>query len=220
MNNKINTVLFDLDGTLIDTNELIISSFLHTLEHYYPNQYNREDVLPFLGPTLRETFEPMDATKVDEMIATYRKYNLAHHDTFVTEFPTVLDTIKILKEKGYKVGIVTTKISDVVMKGLKLTKLDSYFDVIVALDHVEKAKPDPEPIFKALEQLGSNPDEAIMVGDNYHDILAGKNAGTKTAGVAWTIKGRDYLDQFEPDYILEEMADLLKILEGSSHEKH
>jgi pyrophosphatase PpaX len=220
MNIKINTVLFDLDGTLIDTNELIISSFLHTLEHYYPNQYNREDVLPFLGPTLRETFEPMDATKVDEMITTYRKYNLAHHDTFVTEFPTVLGTIKILKEKGYKVGIVTTKISDVVMKGLKLTKLDSYFDVIVALDHVEKAKPDPEPIFKALEQLGSKPDEAIMVGDNYHDILAGKNAGTKTAGVAWTIKGRDYLEQFEPDYILEEMADLLKILEGSSHEKH
>lgn len=220
MNIKINTVLFDLDGTLIDTNELIISSFLHTLEHYYPSQYKREDVLPFLGPTLRETFEPMDATKVDEMIATYRKYNLAHHDTFVTEFPTVLDTVKILKEKGYKVGIVTTKISDVVMKGLKLTNLDSYFDVIVALDHVEKAKPDPEPIFKALEQLGSKPDEAIMVGDNYHDILAGKNAGTKTAGVAWTIKGRDYLDQFEPDYILEEMADLLKILGDSSHEKH
>jgi pyrophosphatase PpaX len=220
MNNKINTVLFDLDGTLIDTNELIISSFLHTLEHYYPNQYKREDVLPFLGPTLRETFEPMDAKKVDEMIATYRKYNLAHHDTFVTEFPTVLDTVKILKEKGYKVGIVTTKISDVVMKGLKLTKLDSYFDVIVALDHVEKAKPDPEPIFKALEQLGSKPEEAIMVGDNYHDILAGKNAGTKTAGVSWTIKGRDYLDQFEPDYILEEMADLLKILGDNSHEKH
>jgi pyrophosphatase PpaX len=213
MNNKINTVLFDLDGTLIDTNELIISSFLHTLEYYYPNKYKRDDVLPFLGPTLRETFEPMDHTKVDEMIATYRKYNLAHHDTLVTEFPTVLETVKVLKERGYKVGIVTTKLSDVVMKGLKLTKLDSYFDVIVALDHVKKAKPDPEPIFNALEQLGAKPEEAIMVGDNYHDILAGKNAGTKTAGVAWTIKGRDYLEQFDPDYILEEMADLLKILE-------
>lgn len=212
MNNKINTVLFDLDGTLIDTNELIISSFLHTLEHYYPSQYKREDVLPFLGPTLRETFESMDHSKVDDMIATYRKYNLAHHDTFVTEFPTVLDTVKILKERGYKVGIVTTKLSDVVMKGLKLTKLDSYFDVIVALDHVEKAKPNPEPIFKALKQLGSRPEEAIMVGDNYHDILAGKNAGTKTAGVAWSIKGRDYLEQYGPDYMLEELADILKIL--------
>jgi pyrophosphatase PpaX len=213
MNNKINTVLFDLDGTLIDTNELIISSFLHTFEHYYPNQYKREDVLPFLGPTLRETFETLDASKVDDMIATYRTYNLAHHDTLVTEFPTVLETVKVLKETGYKVGIVTTKLSDVVMKGLKLTKLDSYFDVIVALDHVKKAKPDPEPIIKALEQLSSKPEEAIMVGDNYHDILAGKNAGTQTAGVAWTIKGRDYLEQFDPDYILEEMADLLEILE-------
>jgi pyrophosphatase PpaX len=216
MNNQINTVLFDLDGTLIDTNELIISSFLHTLEHYYPNQYKREDVLPFLGPTLKETFESMENANVDEMIKTYRKYNITHHDSFVTEFPTVIETVKTLKEKGYKVGIVTTKISDVVMKGLKLTKLDSYFDVIVALDHVEKPKPDPEPIFKALEQLDSKPEETIMVGDNHHDILAGKNAGTTTAGVAWSIKGREHLEQYKPDYILEEMADLLKILEVNS----
>jgi pyrophosphatase PpaX len=216
MNNRINTVLFDLDGTLIDTNELIISSFLHTLEHYYPNQYKREDVLPFLGPTLKETFESMENANVDEMIKTYRKYNITHHDSFVTEFPTVIETVKTLKEKGYKVGIVTTKISDVVMKGLKLTKLDSYFDVIVALDHVEKPKPDPEPIFKALEQLHSKPEETIMVGDNHHDILAGKNAGTTTAGVAWSIKGREHLEQYKPDYILEEMADLIKILEVNS----
>jgi pyrophosphatase PpaX len=212
MDNKITTILFDLDGTLIDTNELIISSFLHTLEHYYPSQYKREDVLPFLGPTLKETFEKMDESKVDEMIATYRKYNLEKHDSIVTDFPTVLETIITLKEKGYKIGIVTTKIMDVVQKGLKVTKLDPYFDVIVALDHVEKAKPDPEPIFNALAQLGSTPEETIMVGDNYHDILAGKNAGTKTAGVAWSIKGREYLEQYHPDYMFDEMSDLLRIL--------
>ncbi len=83
---------------------------------------------------------------------------------------------------------------------------------VIALDHVNKAKPDPEPIFKALEQLNSKPEEAIMVGDNYHDILAGKNAGTKTAGVAWSLKGRDFLEKFEPDFMLETMADLLTIL--------
>jgi pyrophosphatase PpaX len=216
MNNKITTVLFDLDGTLIDTNELIISSFLHTLEHYYPNRYKREDVLPFLGPTLTETFESMENANVDEMIKTYRQYNLAHHDSLVTEFPTVIETVETLKDKGYKVGIVTTKIADVVMKGLKLTKLDSYFDVIVALDHVKKPKPDPEPIFLALEQLDSKPEETIMVGDNHHDILAGKNAGTLTAGVAWSIKGREHLEKYNPDFVLEEMADLLKILEATS----
>jgi pyrophosphatase PpaX len=212
MDNKITTILFDLDGTLIDTNELIISSFLHTLEQYYPSQYKREDVLPYLGPTLKETFEKMDETKVDDMIATYRKYNLEQHDSIVTDFPTVLETIQTLKEKGYKIGIVTTKIMDVVQKGLKVTNLNPYFDVIVALDHVEKAKPDPEPIFNALAQLESTPEETIMVGDNYHDILAGKNAGTKTAGVAWSIKGREYLEQYNPDYIFDEMSDLLKVL--------
>ncbi|MHC0037820.1 pyrophosphatase PpaX [Pseudoneobacillus sp. C159] len=216
MNSKINTVLFDLDGTLIDTNELIIASFLHTLEHYYPSRYKREDVLPFMGPTLRETFETMDGANVDEMIATYRNFNLTHHNELVTDFPTVLDTVKALKEHGYKIGIVTTKILDVVKKGLIHTKLDSYFDVIVALDHVSKAKPDPEPIFKALEQLGSRPEETLMVGDNHHDILAGKNAGTLTAGVAWSLKGREYLESYQPDIILEEMADLLCILGDKS----
>lgn len=213
MNKQVNTVLFDLDGTLIDTNELIISSFLHTLGNYYPDRFKREDVIPFLGPTLKETFESIDAEKVDEMIAVYRKFNLSQHDLLVKEFDGVFQTIQQLKEAGFKIGIVTTKVLMVVEKGLKLTKLDSFFDVIVALDHVEKPKPDPEPILKAMELLGSKPEETIMVGDNSHDILGGKNAGTKTAGVAWSVKGKEFLLGFNPDYILDNMTDLLDILE-------
>jgi pyrophosphatase PpaX len=208
----ITTILFDLDGTLIDTNELIISTYLHTLEKYYPGKYQREDVLPFIGPTLWEAFGGIDPERAEEMITEYRTWNLANHDAMVKEFVGVSETVKALVEKGYKLGIVTTKMHSTVLKGLRLMDLEKYFDVIIALDHVEKAKPDPEPIFKALEQLSSTPEEAIMVGDNYHDILAGKNAGTKTAGVAWSIKGRDYIAKYEPDYILENMADLLTIL--------
>ncbi|MDQ6600316.1 pyrophosphatase PpaX [Bacillus salipaludis] len=212
MKSNITTLLFDLDGTLIDTNELIIATYLHTLEKYYPNKYKREDVLPFMGPTLHEAFSTVDPDRVEEMILEYRTYNLANHDLLVKEFPSVLETIGTLKEKGYKLGVVTTKRHDTSLKGLRLMKLEEYFDVVVALDHVTKVKPDPEPILKALEQLNSQPEETIMVGDNFHDILAGKNAGTKTAGVAWTIKGRDYLAKYEPDYMLENMADLLTIL--------
>ena len=213
MKNQITTVLFDLDGTLIDTNELIISSFLHTLEKYYPNQYQREDVLHFIGPTLTETFMAINPEQTAEMIQTYRDYNISNHDLIVTEYEGVYETVKTLKEKGYKLGIVTTKMLNVVVMGLKLTKLDEFFEVIVALDHVKKAKPDPEPIIVALEQLGSRPEEAIMVGDNFHDVLAGKNAGTKTAGVAWAVKGRESLEIHSPDYMLENMRDLLTILE-------
>lgn len=212
MTNKITTVLFDLDGTLIDTNELIITTYLHTLEKYFPSKYQREDVLPFLGPTLHEVFGNMDPERVEEMVSEYRAFNIANHDELVKEFVGVLETVKTLKERGYKLGIVTTKRHDVSLKGLRLMKLEDYFEVIVAYDHVEKVKPDPEPIFKALEQLGSTPEEAIMVGDNFHDILAGKNAGTATAGVAWSIKGREYVAKYEPDYMLENMKDLLTIL--------
>lgn len=212
MDRNIDTLLFDLDGTLVDTNELIISSFLHTLGKYYPDKYKREDVLPFMGPTLTDTFAGIDPDRAEEMILEYRTFNTENHDLLVKEFMGVHETIKTLKENGFKLAIVSTKILATVMKGLKLTKIDSYFDTIVTLDHVTNAKPDPESIFLALEQLKSSNERAIMVGDNYHDILAGKNAGTKTAGVAWSLKGKDYLAQFKPDYMLDEMPDLLKIV--------
>src|SRR3954447_11471524 len=173
MTDKITTVLFDLDGTLIDTNELIIATYLHTLEKYYPSKYVREDVLPFLGPTLHEAFGGIDPDRVEEMITEYRAFNIAKHDELVKEFPNVSETIQTLKERGYKLGVVTTKRLDVTLKGLRLMNLESFFDVIVAYEHVTKTKPDPEPIFNALEQLGSTSSETIMVGDNYHDILAG-----------------------------------------------
>ncbi|PEE39631.1 pyrophosphatase PpaX [Bacillus pseudomycoides] len=209
---KINTVLFDLDGTLINTNELIISSFLHTLNKYYPDQYKREDILPFIGPSLHETFRPMDEGMVDEMIQCYRQFNHDHHDELVEEYETVYETVQELKKQGYKIGIVTTKARQTVEMGLKLSKLKEFFDVVVTIDDVEHVKPHPEPIQKALKLLDAKPEETLMVGDNHHDIVGGQNAGTKTAAVAWTIKGREYLESYKPDYVLDKMSDLLSIL--------
>ncbi|MGG4264092.1 pyrophosphatase PpaX [Peribacillus simplex] len=213
MNSNITTLLFDLDGTLINTIELIIDSFTETLEHYCPGQFKREDIIPFIGPTLVDTFSSIDPDRVDEMIAFYREHNWKNHDLLVTQYDGVFETIQTLKQSGYKLAVVTTKKRNVVEKGLRLSKLDQFFEVVVTLDDVEKAKPDPEPLVKALNQLGSVPDEAIMVGDSYHDILGGKNTGTKTAGVAWSIRGREFLESYHPDYMLEQMSDLLNIIE-------
>ncbi|MDM5190732.1 pyrophosphatase PpaX [Bacillus sp. DX4.1] len=209
---KINTVLFDLDGTLINTNELIISSFLHTLNKYYPNEYKREDVLPFIGPSLQDTFGSIDPNRVEEMIQCYRKFNHEHHDELVEEYETVYETVQELRQKGYKVGIVTTKARQTVEMGLQLSKLKAFFDVVVTIDDVEHVKPHPEPIQKALQLLDAKPEDTLMVGDNHHDIVGGQNAGTKTAAVAWTIKGRTYLESYKPDYVLDKMSDLLSIL--------
>ena len=209
---KITTLLFDLDGTLINTNELIIASFMHTLEKFYPGKYKREHVIPFMGPTLTESFSTVDANRVDELITEYRRFNVEMHDEFVEEYETVYETIETLHEQGYKIGIVTTKARNVVEMGLSYSRLKQFFDVVITIDDVQNAKPHPEPIQLALKKLNATPEETIMVGDNYHDIEGGKNAGTKTAGVVWSLKGKEFLESYHPDYMLEKMSDILTIL--------
>lgn len=209
---KITTILFDLDGTLINTNELIIASFMHTLEKFYPGQYKRESVIPFMGPTLTESFSTVDADRVDELITEYRRFNIEMHDEFVEEYETVYETIETLHNKGYKIGIVTTKARNVVEMGLSFSRLKQFFDVVITIDDVQNAKPHPEPIQLALKKLDASPEETIMVGDNYHDIEGGKNAGTKTAGVEWSLKGKEFLETYNPDYMLVKMSDILSIV--------
>ncbi|SDB88282.1 pyrophosphatase PpaX [Shouchella lonarensis] len=211
------TLLFDLDGTLIDTNELIIQSFLHTLESEYPGVYTRESVLSFIGPPLYETFLTIDREKADALVARYRAHNHALHDELVGDYPGVYEGLKNLHEQGYKMAIVTTKIRKTALMGLELKGMLPFFDVVVGLDDVTHAKPHPEPIELALEKLGASKERAIMVGDNSHDIEAGHRAGVKTAAVGWAIKGEAYLRSFEPTYVLKTMDDLLEIV-GANRE--
>lgn len=210
---NIDTILFDLDGTLINTIDLIVASFLHTMETYYPGKYQREDVISFIGPPLTETFTNLDVARAEEMTHTYRTHNLENHDALVSEYQGVAETLEILSQQGYKLAIVTTKRRETALKGLKLMGLEKYFEVVVSIDEVAKYKPDPEPLNLALQELGSSAENAIMVGDSEHDILGGKNTGTKTAGVAWSVKGRAHLASYHPDVMLEEMTDLLAYLE-------
>ncbi|WP_430791020.1 pyrophosphatase PpaX [Virgibacillus flavescens] len=208
---KIHTILFDLDGTLIDTNELIIASFFHTFEHYNL-PITREEILPFIGPSLKDTFDKVSPDNSAEMVQTYRKHNLHHHDSYVEAYPYVIETLKRLREENIKIGIVTTKMRTGVNMGLKLVGLEELVDTVVTLDDVTHAKPHPEPIYMAMKELGADPSTTLMVGDNYHDIEAGQNAGVQTAGVAWSIKGRETLAKLNPTYMLEDMRDLYSIV--------
>lgn len=209
----VNTILFDLDGTLVNTNELIIASFTHTLEQYFPGKFGRKEIIDFIGEPLEESFRKVDPERVDELTAVYRKHNVETHDRLVREFEGVYETVEALKNQGFHIGVVTTKFRNTVNEGLKLARLDPFFQTVVTLDDVEKAKPDPEPIRLALRLLEAEPERTIMVGDSIFDIQAGKNAGTFTAGVAWSIKGEEVLRAENPDFMLQKMPDLLDILE-------
>lgn len=214
MAKNITTLLFDFDGTLLNTNDLIIQSFQHVLNKYFPGEYDRNDILPFLGPTLHETFGSVNLEKSEEMIKDYREWNIGMHDELSTEFDGVTKTLHLLKEQGLKMAIVSTKQNAVVMKGLNLLNVTDLFDVVIGLDDVQNPKPDPEPILLALERLGADKEESLMIGDNLHDIVGGQNAGVRTAGVAWSLKGEEFLQSFNPDYMLHHISDLLRIVKG------
>lgn len=212
----ITTLLFDFDGTLLDTNELIIQTFLSVLGKRYPGRFTKEDVLHFIGPSLKQTFDSIDETLTEELIKEYRAWNIEMHDQMAVEFDGVTDTLRILKARGFKMAIVSTKRQGMIQKGLTLMGIEDIFDVVIALDDVVTPKPDPEPILLALERLNATKEEAIMIGDNSHDIEGGQNAGVRTAGVAWTAKGEAYLATFNPTYMLQHITDLLEIVDGTS----
>lgn len=214
MTKKITTLLFDFDGTLLDTNELIIRTFEHVLGKHYPGKYGRKEILPFLGPTLDETFGLIDPKKAEQLIGEYREWNIANHDELAKEFDGVSETLRLLKAEGYKIAIVSTKKNHMVWKGIELLDVDDVFDEVIGLDDVLKPKPDPEPILLALERLDADRNEALMIGDNYHDIVGGKNAGVRTVGVAWTAKGEDFLQKYNPDYMLQHISDIIPIAKG------
>lgn len=208
-------LLFDFDGTLLNTNDLIIQTFMHVLNDRFPGQYSPEDCIKFIGPSLIETFEQIAPNEVGEMIKKYREWNHAHHDELVTEYDGVLSTLQKLKEQDIRLAIVSTKRRDTIKKGLELMGASHLFEFLIGIDDVKNVKPHPEPVLLAIEKLGISKEEAMMIGDNYHDIEAGKNAGVKTAGVAWSIKGEDFLRQYNPDYMLHHITDLLTIVKGS-----
>lgn len=208
---SIQTVLFDLDGTLINSNELIHLSFEHTMKTY-GFTFTLDEMRAFNGPPLWDTFNKLNPGLEEAMITTYRDHNLEIHDEYVTLFPNVIETIEQLKNSGIKLGIVTAKMRNSVTHGLSFTRLDEYIDTVVTVDDVTHSKPHPESVIKAMSLLNGKASSTIMVGDNSHDILAGQRAGVRTAGVTWTDKGSDYLASYEPTFMLKDMRDLLEIV--------
>ncbi|TDF97013.1 pyrophosphatase PpaX [Paenibacillus piri] len=209
----IQTVLFDLDGTIVDTNELIIQSFLHTFEGITPEPITREHIIPNMGRSLVDQMKFFSGREeVEDLVQKYRAYNLDKHDELVTEFPGVKETLAKLHTAGIKLGVVTSKVRITTEMGLRLCGLYDYFGTIITVQDVNNPKPDPEGIRKALQLLGSDIEGAMMVGDSHYDIEAAHNAGIPCAAVAWSLKGMEYLNSYNPTYIINDIRELLPIV--------
>ncbi|UHA75225.1 pyrophosphatase PpaX [Paenibacillus sp. 481] len=218
----IQTVLFDLDGTIIDTNELIIETFLHVLKDVAPEPLTREHLIPSMGMPLEYQMRLFSKREqVDDLTAAYRAYNLTRHDELVREFPNVSEVIERLHQAGITLGVVTTKVRPSTERALRMFGLFEQMATIVTIQDVEHAKPHPEPVLRAIELLGADPATTLMVGDSPADIQSANAAGAISCGVAWSLKGEAVLRQYEPRHIIHDMRDIYALvgLERDAGEK-
>jgi pyrophosphatase PpaX len=208
------TVLFDLDGTLIDSVRLILDSYHHTLAQHGLPARSDADWLKGVGtPLTVQLAEWRDELgTIDAMIATYREYNLKHHDRMVTVYPGVLDAVRQVKAAAIQTGLVTSKNRQGALRGLKLVGLAALMDVLVCADEVTNPKPHPEPVERAVSLLGADPATTLYVGDSLHDMESGRAAGVLTAAALWGPFLRSHLEQSEPDYWLETPNDLVELI--------
>ncbi|HWO00371.1 MAG TPA: HAD hydrolase-like protein [Blastocatellia bacterium] len=213
------TILFDLDGTLIDTTSLILACFEHSWRTVAGRSHDREELIGTFGMPLNQAVSSLasegdlalDSDQAERLLLAYRSFNLANHDSMVREFPGVRQAMAELKERGYLVGVVTSKGREIGRRGLELCSLSCFLDVAVFLEDTDHHKPRPEPLLKALELLGARAGLAAYVGDSPYDLIAGRAAGMRTVAALWGPAARESLEQEHPDFKAESISDLLEI---------
>ena len=203
-------VLFDLDGTLIDSIELILKSARYAFEKLERIAPPDEEWLAGVGIPLFTMFAryARDTADRDALIVAYREYQMANHDRLVRCYDGIADTVAALRDRGHELAIVTSKSDALAMRGLAHVGLARYMDTIVGCDSSSRHKPDPEPVQIALHRLGCAPEDAIFVGDSIFDITAGNAAGVKTIAVLWGAAKKDEFDSNRPNAYVSKSSDL------------
>jgi pyrophosphatase PpaX len=211
-------VVFDLDGTLIDSIPLILESFRYTLRRHLGSTPDDATLISGIGTPLRTQLGRYcaDPAIVEAMFVTYRAHNREHHDALLRSFPAVRDAIEALARAGLPLGIVTSKARDVALRGLDRCGLAPFFppEVVVALEDCAVHKPDPAPVRLGCARVGVDPSRAVYVGDSTHDLRAGRAAGARTAAVAWGPFPRAELEACEPNWFCEHPDDLVRAFVG------
>lgn len=204
-------ILFDLDGTVINTNELIFQSFEYALDTVLHTTLSRDILRTTFGKPLTQIMQEMGGSQAQELREAFVDYSIAHENEIYL-FPDVEEALKELKAHNIGTAIVTSRLYRSALRDLHQFELEKYFDVIITPEATEKHKPHPEPALKALEKLEIQPYEAIMVGDSNLDLLCGRQAGCKTAAVSYSLFPLSELKKEQPDYIISSLIDLLPLI--------
>ncbi|MBN1501227.1 MAG: HAD-IA family hydrolase [Spirochaetes bacterium] len=210
---KYNTYLFDADGTIIDTADLIIESYRNTLEHYGAAPQTRENILRFMGIPFAKQMELYMGTQTPEKMKEINRfhwnYQVKIHEEFLKEGPGTSSALAMLKKNAAKLAVVTSRTRSTLDMYLKKLNILHFFDLTVTPEDVVNPKPHHESCSKALEILKSEAEETLFVGDAIYDQQSAKGVNIDFAYVQWS---HIPIEKFspEPEYILKNMTDLLK----------
>lgn len=210
----VTTVLFDLDGTLVDSLPLIKRTYQKVFQEMQLS-INEDDPMKWTGRPLHEIGRYfVGQARESRFYELYQHYYGLEHDRYTKVYPETRETLERLHRSGFKLGIVTSKSRAGALRATSFLGLDRYMAVTVTATDVLTHKPQPEPVLKAMELLGVEPAETIYIGDSPFDITAGRLAGVKTYGVTWGMASREELLACEPTDIMESWTDLFKYLAG------
>ena len=206
-------VLFDLDGTVIDSGAIILASMRHAAREVLGVEVHDEQLMAAVGgPGLEAQMQALSPDRADELVTVYRAHNEPLHDELIC--CAGMDEVLVqLKDEGRRLGIVTAKRRQTVELAFARIPIEHLFETVVGGDETKKHKPDPAPLLLALERLGAAPDDAVYVGDAPFDVKAAKAAGLYSVGVSWGgIHGRERLEAEEPDALVDTTEELLGVL--------
>jgi pyrophosphatase PpaX len=203
-------VLFDFDGTVLDSGEIILASMRHATQTVLGRDIEDEVLMAAVGGSgLVEQMRLLDESRVDELVTVYRAHNEPLHST-LSCCVGMEEALIRLKEDGRRLGIVTAKRRATVALAFETVAIEHLFDVVVGSDDTERHKPDPDPILHALDLLEAAPDDAVYVGDSPFDVRAAKAAGVHAIAVTWGgIHPRERLEAEEPDAVVDSAEELL-----------
>ena len=207
--------LFDFDGTLVDTTELIHQSLRHATHSVLGrDDIPRETLLAHVGQPLPRQMELIDAEKAELLLESYRRYNEENHDALIAEFPGIEASLDRLRSAGIKVAVVTSKRRLSVEMALEsFPDLRNVVDRFVTMEDTTEHKPHPEPLLKGLELLGDVPkEEAAYVGDSPFDVEAAGAAGLTSVAVSWGAFSEDTLRAAEPDHLVPDIDAAVDVL--------
>jgi pyrophosphatase PpaX len=206
-------VLFDLDGTIVDTEELILSSARHATEAVLGEALPDDVLRHNIGVPLRVQMGEYAPGHVDELLAAYRAHNDRVHDQLIREYAGTEAALQALHDAGYPMGIVTSKSRPVACRGIDFFGLGRFFAFVVGYEDTTVHKPEAEPVLEGARRLGFSAAECMYVGDSPHDMAAGNAAGAITVAALWGPFPQRVLEP-GPTFALEGLGDLALLLKG------